>query len=141
VLGDGEVLEAVASTGGCRVEGGAGQEWWLESLPEAEAGWVILERRGGDAGDLGRTTRSREGDGGIPATLLLEDGRLFRIVGRVGEAASLALLGDEVSGAYVTATRRGAEWVLTRTAAGLDLEFPMAGWLLLAAEIARLDAV
>lgn len=134
VLSGGEVLEAVACTGGYRVERGAGPEWWLESLPEGEAGWRL--RQG--SSERARTTRSREDDAGWPATLLLEDGRLFRIVARRGPAA--ALLGDEVSGAYVEAERRGASWILERTVAGLDLELGAEGWLLLAAEIARLDA-
>jgi len=141
VLSDGAVFETVACTEGYRVEGDAGPDRWLVSLPEGEAGWVLRASPGNEAEDLGRTTRSREGDRTFPATLLLEDGRLFRIVAFVGSDRGAALLGDEVSGAYVDASRRGAQWVLARTAAGLDLELGTAGWLLLAAELARLDAV
>ena len=136
---DGAVLETVACAGGYDVKGGAGPDWWLEELPEHEAGWVLRSRRGNDAEELGRTTRSREGDGGLPASLLLDDGRLMRIVARMGHDSHVALIGDEVSGAYIEAAPRRDAWVLTRTAAGLELSLGTVGWLLLAAEIARLD--
>ena len=133
----GQVLETVACAGGYEVRGGAGPDWWLQELPEYEAGWVLRRQRSGDAEELGRTTRAREGDGGLPASLLLEDGRLMRIVPRMGRQAHVALIGDEVSGAYIEAAPRQDAWVLTRTAAGLELELGAAGWLLFAAEIAR----
>lgn len=138
---DGTLLATVACAGGYRVEGGAGPDWWLEDLPENEAGWLLRQRQADDAPELGRTTRCRDGDGGLPATLLLDDGRLFRIVARWGAESGVGLIGDEVAGAYVVAARRGREWMFERTAAGLDLEFGAAGWVLLAAEVSRLDAV
>ncbi len=100
-------------------------------------GFVIEEPSGGEEGLVGRTTREG-GRAGLPASLLAQDGRLFRVVARLSGEPFFELRGQEAPGAYLRARRGGDAVTIERTIAGRDLDLAPEILLLFAAEI--LDA-
>lgn len=79
-----------------------------------------------DARELGRTTLvDPEAGPTAPAYLLLDDGRLFRLVQRTPDDPGYELWSWEVPAPYLGATRRpDGCWRLAPTVAGAELE----GW-------------
>ncbi|HZN56136.1 MAG TPA: hypothetical protein VFB67_12530 [Candidatus Polarisedimenticolaceae bacterium] len=103
---------------------------------DAERGWILSVI--GESGEAGRTTAS-ERDALAPTSLLLADGRLFRLAA-VGASAPVVELGRwDGPGAYVVARPVNGTWELTRTPAGEALEVGPELWILAAAEIGRMD--
>ena len=89
--------------------------------------------------ELGRTSRLC-GSGAVPTTVLLEDGRLFRIEVRGLSPARVELSSDETPGAYLVARPVGRGFEIETTVAGRALVAGPALLLLFGAEIARLAA-
>jgi hypothetical protein len=129
-------VDVVRTSGGFRIDAEAGTNWTIEDRRGDDGGFVLWESGSGARRELGRTSRP-PGFEAAP-TLLLEDGRLFRI--RIGTLAPprVDLLGDEAVGAYLEATFDGTDWEIVTTPAGeLLAPSPALEWLF-GAEIARL---
>jgi len=103
--------------------------WILEEHRLGGGGFVLRSSELPDADEVGQTTR------GEPASLLLADGRLFRIVLRGFPDPRFELRGWEVEGAYLTASPAGDAWRLGRTPAGEELEAGAELLILFGAEI------
>ena len=104
---------------------------------EAEHGWIL--RSPGEAGvEAGRTTRG-DRDSLAPSTVLLADGRLFRLAATGASAPRVELSRWDGPGAYIVAQAVDGGWDLTRTAAGEALEAGPELWILASAELGRLD--
>jgi hypothetical protein len=140
VPGEDEV-SAIPAEHGWRVEGpaGPGMRFLTAETGDGSAGLVL--RAGQEAGseERGRTTLlSGPGGGGSDASLLLDDGRLFRIFARRGREAGFELSGWEIDAAYMIAEPRGGQWLIRQTEAGCELEDEGAIALLFAAHLAGL---
>jgi hypothetical protein len=125
-------------SGGGRVVRGAADEADLHLVresSEAGAGYSLREGGASDRGDLARSSRLA----GL-VSILLEDGRLFRIVPRIsGPGVRIELRGWEDAGAYWTCRRARGGFRMEPTVAGRCLEAVDGLLILFAAEI--LDAV
>jgi hypothetical protein len=121
-----------------RIDGGKGLQGRVLRRSASDAAGFVLSRADGRT-EAGRTMplvgTGREA--GLKF-LLLDDGRLFRIVLRGPRESGFELLGWETPGAYLTARPAGNGWLLAPTAAGGGIEDLTAISLLFAAEI--LDA-
>ena len=104
---------------------------------EGERGW-ILRSPGNDGAESGRTT-SGDREALAPSTVLLSDGRLFRLAATGASAPRVELSRWDGPGAYVVALAVDGGWDLTRTAAGEALEAGPELWILASAELGRLD--
>jgi hypothetical protein len=114
----------VASISGGRLviarEGAA--SWVLEEHRRGAGGLVLRDGELPDAPEIGQTTRSvPSGEGVSVVSLLLEDGRLFRIVARGLPDPRFELLSWEVEGAYLIASPTEGSWRVSRTPAGKEL--------------------
>jgi len=128
-------IEAVPDDGGFLVTGShACRLSWSDS----ERGWLLNQVvRPND--ELGRTTSAGRERVASPASVLLADGRLFRLA-MVGASEPHFALGRwDVPGAYAQARPEDGSWELTLTAAGEALSAPETLWILTCVEIARLD--
>lgn len=115
----------------------AGETAWRLAWSAAENGWILIEERGGR--EAGRTTRSASGRSLAPSSLLLADGRLFRL-GWEGASEPRVELGRwDVAGAYASGRAESGGWTIERTCAGESLEAGPELWILACAEIGRLD--
>lgn len=132
----GRATEFVRTPEGFRIDAGAGTNWTIEDRRGDDGGFVLWEAAAGERRELGRTSRP-DGFESAP-TLLLEDGRLFRVSVRSLAPPRVELYGDEVPGAYLAATFDGTEWTIETTPAG-ELLLPSRAieWLF-GAEVARL---
>ena len=87
----------------------------LERTVESKEGFVL---RAADGAELGRTMPLvGAADAGL-RFLLLDDGRLFRIVRQGVRETRFELIGWETAGAYLEALPTADGWKLTATAAG-----------------------
>ena len=122
--------------------------WRIEGERDLE-GWVLRRTAGDESGFvLGRADERRESGRTMPLVgtgretglrfLLLDDGRLFRIVRQGPRQVGFELLGWETAGAYLTAQPVANGWTLAPTAASGGLIDLRAIVVLFAAEI--LDA-
>jgi hypothetical protein len=111
----------------------SGRVYWSA----AEHGWVLVA--GDDARELGRTTALETERVSSPSSLLLSDGRLFRLAVAGASQPRIELGRWDVPGAYAIGRAESAGWVLERTPAGRLLEAGPELWILMAAEIGRLD--
>jgi hypothetical protein len=110
--------------------------WVLEEDRSGAGGFILRDGSGGESAELGRTTRSAgPGEGVSPASLLLGDGRLFRIVLRDPMKARFELVGWEADGAYLVARGGDDGWRITRTPAGSEMKAGSETLLLFGAEI------
>ena len=133
-------LSAVRAPGGFRVQGSAIEGWLLrKDGPEDGGGFVLLRGSAPDASEASRATHlpgSETGSG--CSTILAGDGRLFRIVPRVGRVARYDLLGWEGRGAYLLAQRLVDGWRITSAVAGREIALDVEVLVVFGAEI--LDA-
>lgn len=91
------------------------------------------------AGEVGRTTAAGDEPLLAPTSVLLADGRLFRL-SMVGASEPRVELGRwDVPGAYVVARAERGDWELERTASGTALDAGPELWILACVEIGRLD--
>lgn len=110
----------------------------LDPAPADAPGFLL---RGGPSGDeeLGRTTRpDPEGNAAEGTTILLADGRCFRLAVRWVPEAVVDLVGLEGPGEYLRARRVEGGWRATWSVAGSFLRGDRALEALFTAEIARL---
>jgi len=135
-------LEGVAAAPieGLPVGGGfavAGETAWRLAWSAAECGWILIEEQGGR--EAGRTTCSAPGRTLAPSSLLLADGRLFRIAFTGASEPRFELSRWDVSGAYASGRASAGAWTIERTCAGESLATGPELWILACAEIGRLD--
>jgi hypothetical protein len=122
--------------GGFRV--GGVQETPIVAPTVAERGWLLTSIENGSEREAGWSTSS-SAPVASPASVLLADGRLFRLAA-VGLSDLRVELGRwDVPGAYVVGRPSEGGWELSRTAAGEALDAPPELWILTCAEIGRLD--
>jgi hypothetical protein len=124
-----------AGEGSFTLEAGGRPVGTLEPTPSPVAGWVL---RGGASGDeeLGRTTRPEDAPGSCHGTtVLLGDGRCFRLAVRWAPDAVVDLLGLEGPGEYVRARPAKGGWTAAWSAAGIFLRGDLALEALFAAEL------
>lgn len=132
----GRATEFVRTPEGFRIDAGAGTNWTIEDRRGDDGGFVLWEEGPGARRELGRTSRPPGFE--TAPTLLLEDGRLFRLRIVSLTPPRVELHGDEVPGAYLEATSDGTTWEIVTTPAGELLAPPPALSWLFGAEIARL---
>ena len=112
---------------------------WRLTWSVAERGWLLHRLVGGLAEEAGQTTSSTPAPVSAPVSVLLEDGRLFRLAA-IGLSDPRVELGRwDVPGAYVLGRHVSGGWELERTAAGVALEAPPELWILTCVELGRLD--
>jgi len=138
VVAGGSTVRVDPCDAGWSVDGERGFEGWVLRRSGEEAPGFVLGDAGGRS-EAGRTMplvgTGREA--GL-RFLLLDDGRLFRIVRSDPRRGGFELLGWETPGAYLTALPESNGWALRATAAAAGLEDLRTICLLFAAEI--LDA-
>ncbi len=103
--------------------------------PDHVGGWIALD--GGDpAREQGRTT-PLGGPGGGESTMILRDGRVYRLIARYGARSVLAVCGWETPGAFLEARFEDDAWTIETTVAG---EAMGSDWTMLALLAAELTA-
>jgi len=126
----------------CRVVATA-DRWRLEAEDDLDGWWLrrsgnqgFVLQRGHEAGEVARTMPlvGAGAESGL-RFLLLDDGRLFRIVLRGPRDGCYELMGWESPGAYMTAHPEEEGWSLRTTAAGSGLRDIRVLCLMLAAEV------
>jgi hypothetical protein len=129
---DGHAVEARPEAGGWLVTRAAGADEWF--LRELSTGFTLEERRTADTlGEISRLETAASAPGLV--SLLLGDGRLFRIGPRVGDPPGYDLAGWEVPGAYWTARLEAGCWTFSPTPAGTMLPDDDALVVLFAAQL------
>ena len=128
--------EVVRTPGGFRIDAGAGTGWTIEDRRGDDRGYVLWDERRGERRCAARTSRP-PGFEAAP-TLLLEDGRLFRIRIRGLAPPRVEMHGDAVVGAYLEATLATIGWEIVTTPAGESLGAPPEALWLFGAELTRL---
>lgn len=127
-------IEGIPHESGFLVRGGSdGRLDWNAS----ERGWLLTARDGGS--EAGRTTASCADSALAPSSILLADGRLFRLAPVGASQPRMALGRFDVPGAYAVAAVEAGGWTFERTPAGESLEAGPELWVLASAEIGRLD--
>lgn len=129
-------IEGVPGTAGFVLTGAGprGVSW-----NATERGWILNALAAGPECELGRTAALGLEPVLAPVSVLLADGRLFRLA-MIGAADHRFELGRwDVPGAYLVARSVAGSWELERTAAGTALEAPPELWILTCIEIGRLD--
>ncbi len=134
---DGSLVEATPSGDGWRiVEGGRQQRWVIRPEGSGRERVLLRAETERDEQEIGRTTAwGAPSAGGLPASLLLPDGRLFLIVVRGDDGPSFELAGWEAPGAYWKAKPDVGEWRIERTPAGRDAGLGWEALVLFAAEL------
>jgi hypothetical protein len=129
-------IDGVPGAAGFALEGAGpfGLEW-----NAAERGWILSALEAGSAREVGRTTAWGDGQLAAPVSVLLADGRLFRLA-MIGASDPRIELGRwDLPGAYLVGRPTAGGWELERTAAGTALEAPPGLWILACVDIGRLD--
>jgi len=105
----------------------------------AERGWILSSDVAGSRREVGRTTTWGPEPVLAPVSVLLADGRLFRLA-MIGASDPRIELGRwDLPGAYLVGRATAGAWELERTAAGTALEAPPELWILTCVDIGRLD--
>jgi len=129
-------IQGVPDDAGFVLSGGAP---WRLTWSASERGWILSTLVAESPDELGRTTASGVEPILAPSSVLLADGRLFRLA-MLGASEPRVELGRwDVPGAYAVARPAAGAWTLERTAAGEALEAPMELWILTGVELGRLD--
>jgi hypothetical protein len=115
----------------------AGDAAWRLAWSAAENGWILSDETSGR--EAGRTTRSAAGRTLAPSSLLLADGRLFRLAWTGASEPRVELGRWDVDGPYASGRPESGGWTIERTCAGESLEAGSELWILACAEIGRLD--
>jgi len=112
---------------------------WGLAWNAAERGWILDTLAAGPEREVGRTATMGQEPVLAPVSVLLADGRLFRLA-MIGASDPRIELGRwDVPGAYLVGRAVAGGWELERTAAGTALEAPPELWILTCVEIGRLD--
>jgi hypothetical protein len=129
-------IDGVPRDGGFVVTGGGA---WTLSWSDPERGWILCTPEGDEAREAGRTTAMGDEPVLAPVSVLLADGRLFRLA-MIGASDPRVELGRwDVPGAYLVGRPASGAWELERTASGTALTAPPELWILACVEIGRLD--
>jgi hypothetical protein len=129
-------IDGVPAAAGFVLEGGAsfGLEW-----NAAERGWILSSLAAGSRRELGRTTSWGHEAVVAPASVLLADGRLFRLA-MIGASDPRIELGRwDLPGAYLVGRATRGAWELELTVSGTALAAPPELWILACVDIGRLD--
>jgi hypothetical protein len=116
---------------------GAGS--WRLTWSDAERGWLLTSIDTDPAVEVGRTTSFGLEPVLSPSSVLLADGRLFRLAAIGASDLRIELGRWDVPGAYVVGRAAAGRWELERTVAGTALTAPPELWILACVEIGRLD--
>ena len=127
-------IEGVPHDGGFVVGDEPG---WRLSWNAAERGWVLIDRDA--AAESGRTTASVSDRTLGPSSVLLADGRLFRLAFTGASSPRVELGRFDLPGAYAQGNASSGGWTIERTPAGESLPAGAGLWILVCAEIGRLD--
>lgn len=112
---------------------------WRLGWSVAERGWILNKLDGDRASEVGRTSAFGNEPVLAPVSVLLADGRLFRLA-MVGASDPRFEVGRwDVPGAYLVGRAEAGAWGLERTASGKALEAGPELWILACAELGRLD--
>jgi hypothetical protein len=130
-------VDGVPSAAGFAVTFGG--EPWHVAWSDAERGWILSSSAGDSAVELGRTTSAGLEPVLASTSMLLADGRLFRLSFSGAAAPSIEVGRWDLPGAYLVARSRDGAWELERTVAGSALGPPMELLILTCIEIGRLD--
>jgi hypothetical protein len=112
--------------------------WGLE-WNAAERGWILNSLEAGSNREVGRTATLGQEPVLAPVSVLLADGRLFRLAMIGASDPRIELCRWDLPGAYLVGRAAAGAWELERTAAGTALEAPPELWILTCVEIGRLD--
>jgi len=112
---------------------------WRLAWSAPEQGWILNTLVMGPVSEVGRTSGFGLEPLLSPVSLLLADGRLFRLAMMGGSDPRVELGRWDVPGAYLIGRAVAGAWELERTAAGTSLEAPPELWILACVEIGRLD--
>ena len=132
-----DTIELAVSEDGWRLTGPDALDGGSLTRDTDCGGFVLRHPDGVEAGRTMRTDGTAIGEGS--SYLIVEDGRLFRIVLRGPRDARFELLGWETSGAYIVARPGSNDWMLCHTAAGKNLKDNDSMMILFAAEILAAD--
>jgi hypothetical protein len=105
----------------------------------AERGWILNSLETDSGREVGRTTSWDDQPVLAPVSLMLADGRLFRLAMTGASDPRIELGRWDVPGAYLVGRATAGGWELERTAAGMALEAPPELWILACVDIGRLD--
>ena len=136
VGGRDRTIAATASGDGYAVAGtGAGTGWFLREESGREgSGFVLRDAATAEAGEIARSSRLAGTEGA--ASILLADGRLFRIVPRATrEGSRVELAGWEAPGAYLVARPARSGWRVEAGPAGRSLDAGAGLAVIFAAEV------
>ena len=132
----GTPIDGVPTASGFALEGAVP---WRLTWSVTERGWLLTSVETGHAGEVGRTTSVGLEPVLSPSSVLLADGRLFRLA-MIGASDPRVELGRwDVPGAYLVGRHAAGAWELELTAAGAALEAGPELWILTCVEIGRLD--
>jgi hypothetical protein len=129
-------IDGVPDTAGFVVTG-AGP--WRLTWSDEERGWLLTSIDTDPAVEVGRTTSIGLEPLLSPSSVLLADGRLFRLAAIGASEPRIELGRWDVPGAYIIGRARAGAWELERTVAGTALTSPPELWILACVEIGRLD--
>ena len=130
-------IDGMPEGDGFALSGGGGP--WHLAWSVAERGWILNRLEGDRAIEVGRTTAFGREPLLAPVSLLLGDGRLFRLSMTGASDPRFELGRWDVPGAYLVARAHAGAWGLERTASGNALEVGPELWILACAELGRLD--
>jgi hypothetical protein len=130
-------VDAVPDAGGFVVTGGAGP--WRLSWSDDERGWLLCSMTGGSAIEVGRTSALGVDSVLAPSSVLLADGRLFRLAWYGASSPRVELGRWDLPGAYLVGSVQADGWELTQTVAGTVQDAPVELLILVSVEIGRLD--
>jgi hypothetical protein len=132
---EGDPVSAAPAEGGFDFDGASVTGWRVRP----DGAGLLLSRAAGD--EAGRSLRpGAEAAPDDPISMLLDDGRLYRMVLRGPRDARFDLVGWETDGAYFEARPSGEGWAIRATVAGTGMEDADGLLLLFAAELHRHDA-
>jgi hypothetical protein len=109
-------VEGAPEAGAFVVHGG-GHTWSVRTKHEdgRRAGWAEIDDGSGNGAAI---VTWEAGDAGAPASLLLADGRLFRMALAELEPPKFHIGRWDISGAYLSASSEGGSWRIETTVAG-----------------------
>ena len=129
-----DAIDVVPRDGGFRVDAlGRCLVTWDDATP----GWVLAAEA--DGRELGRTTPLETDRVSSPSSLLLSDGRLFRLALAGASRPRFEVGLWDLPGTYVVGHADDGGWTLERTPAGCRLEVGPELWILAGAELGRLE--
>jgi len=139
IEGGDDAILVVPSGDGFVVSGIGEAELFLGSSEDGSGGRSLQAREAGGIREVGWISRLPGDDGGTSASILLDDGRLFRIAPRLDPRGSRLELRGWEGGIYWRVRAQRARFVLEPTVAGRCLECSEALLVLFVAEV--LDAI